>query len=367
MAKVYVNQTGSRSVWADLLAVTPSPSPADLCRAFRGIAGACAQLNSQAVSDTPCALYRGDTLDDPEVADHPFLTTLHKPNPYMGQKLLWRMTQLYLELTGRAYWHIIPGVLNPCVEIYPLQSHLVSPIYGSDNQLAAWQYDKVTLQLDEVVQFFFPDPLNPYGSGKGPMELAWSEVVLMNTDTAMMTALMKNGGAPSHIMSPKDQQGVVSTTVLNRLQAAWNTFRGRGANRLMIPEIPVDIQSLAQTSKEFEGSARFKDLQSVVLACFNIPSALFSSAGSRAELDAALVQHARLAIDPRTTLLEDVINRRIVSLYGDDLSLLFEENLTEDSDATDAGSANADPAGLPTLPNPSSETQMNTEETDDAK
>ena len=357
MAKTYVVQATTRSVWADLLKVTPTPTDAAMLREYRGLAGACAQLNSNGVANTPCALYRGDTLDDPEVSSHPFLETLKKPNPFMGPKAMWKYTQLCLEMCGKAYWKIVPGVLTPVVEIYPLQPHLVTPEMNETNRITGWRYDQELLTLDQVVQFFCSDPMNPYGSGKGPAELAWSEIVLMNSDTALMTALLNNGGAPAYVMSPKDQQGVVSKTILDRLMAVWRSFRGKGTGGLMVPEIPVDLQTLAQTSKEFEGSARFIQLKSIIMACFNIPAALFDSAGSRAELDAAMVQWNRLAIDPRTTLLEDVINRRIMPLFGEDVSLLFEEALEEDTDEQQV-----DENGLPTAPNPSSGTVMNTEE-----
>ena len=355
MVKQYVVQSVTRSTWLDSMGVVVRPSDYAMLNAYSGLAGACAQLNANAVSNTPYTLNRGDDYEAPEVTTHPFLETMKKPNPFMGPKALWKYTQLCLEMAGKAYWKIVPGVLTPVVEIYPLQPHLVTPEMSVNNTITGWRYDKELLTLDQVVQFFCADPLNPYGSGKGPAEIAWAEIMLMSNDTALMTALMKNGGAPSHVLSPKDQQGVVSPTILTRLQAAWQSFKGRGAGRLFIPEIPVELTTLAQTSKDFEGSARFDQLKSIIMAVFGIPSALFDSAGSRAELDAAILQHARLAVDPRTTLLEDVVNRRVLPLYGDDVNLYFEPNLEEDVEDTEK-------QGLPTGPNPSAGTRMNPQE-----
>ena len=351
----YVVMSGTRSLWADLQKVTPAPTTYELLREFRGLCGACANLNAQSVSNTSYGLYRGDDNEAPEVTSHPFLEVLKRPNPYMDSKLLWRHTQLSLELCGRAYWKLVPGVLTPVVEVYPLQAQLVSQRVGAGNQIVGWQYDKETLALDQVVQFFNPDPLNPYGSGRGPAEIAWSEIALMNSDTAMMTALMQNGGVPGYVGSIKDAKGIAPPGLIDRIYDAWNSFKGRKAGGLYLPELPMDFTPLAQTSKDFEGSARFNDLKSVILACFNIPSALFSSAGTRAELDAAMVQHARLAVDPRTTLLESVINRRILPLSDDGVNLFFTENLYEDQTAA------ASPSEIPTPPNPSSGTAMNTQ------
>lgn len=359
--KPIVNMLPIRSLWSDRLGAIPTPTYVELVREYRGLAGACASLNASTVAKLKYSLHRGPDDEAPEVKDHPFLETLKHPNPHMGVSQLLKLTQLYLEMTGVCYWRIIPGVLNPVSMIYPLQSHLVMPKFGINAQLEGYWYNapqpnSIWLTTEEIVPFRVTDVENPYGGGKGPAQLAWTEICLLNGDSALMYALQQNNAMPGTLLSPKDAQGVVPKSVVERLTAWWNSYRGGRSGRVAVPEIPIEVTQLAQTSKEFEGSDRFDNISSIILACFAIPGALFKSAGSRAELDAALVQYHRLAIDPRTALLEDVINRRLTSLYTEEkeLTLWFEKALEEDEDQQ------VDPkTGLPTAPNPSTGTIMN--------
>lgn len=348
---VHIVQTSTRNSWFDRMGTLGRPSDRDLVAAYAGIAGACAQLNANGVADAGYALHRGDDNDSPEVSSHPFLEVLKRPNPHMGAKILFKTTQLYLEVTGKAYWRIIPGIISPVVEIYPLQPQLVTPVLAGSSQIVAWQYDKDALTLDEVVPFYVTDPANPYGGGRGPAELAWSEITLSGADLSTMYAMLINGASPATVMTPVNQDGAVPSTLLTRLQAAWGAFKGRKRGGMFIPPMQVDVKSLAQNSRDYQGSERLDQLKSTILAAFGVPAALFDSAGSRAELDSALVQWSRLAIDPRTTLLEDVVNRRIMPLFGDDVRFYFDDSLPED--AENAG------GGLPGGPQPSAGTRMN--------
>ena len=360
MVKPIVNMLPVRSLWADRQGTIPTPTYIELVREFRGLAGACASLNSSGVSNLKYTLHRGPDEESPEVKDHPFLTTMKIPNEFMGGRQMMRLTQAYLESTGVCYWRIIPGVLNPIQKIYPLQSHLVMPKFGTNAQLEGYWYNSpnpnsIFLTTEEVIPFRVTDVANPYGGGWGPTQMAWVEICLLNADSSMMYALSVNNAMPGTLLSPKDAQGVISKGIVERLLAWWNGFRGGKAGRVAVPEIPVDVVQLTQPSKDFEGSDRNDAIKDIIMACFGIPGALFKSAGSRAELDAALVQWYRLAIDPRTALLEDVINQRLLPLYGEEeLTFKFEEAMPEDE------KKEVNPkTGLPVNPDPSKGTQMN--------
>jgi len=71
-------------------------------------------------------------------------------------------------------------------------------------------------------------------------------------------------------------------------------------------------------------------LKTLIMNCYDIPPALFDSMKSRAELEAALLQHARLAIDPRTTLLAGIITNKVVKLFDESLRVEFDWSLPED-------------------------------------
>ena len=362
--KPVVNQLPVRSLYSDRVGVIPTPTVIELVREYRGLSGACASLCASAVAKLEYSLYRGPDDESPEVKDHPFLETLKKPNPFMGSSQLFKLTQTYLETSGVCYWRIIPGVLNPIQKIYPLQTHLVMPKFGTDAQLEGYWYNapqpnSIWLTLDEVIPFRVTDVENPYGGGKGPAQLAWTEICLQNGDSALMYALQQNNAIPGMLISPKDAQGVVSKGIMERLTNWIRSFRGRNAGSAAVSEIPIEVSALAQPSKDFEGSERYQNIKEIILACYGVPGALFKSAGSRQELEAALVQFHRLAIDPRTALLEDVINQRLLPLYEEeDLHLFFENALEEDQEEESAGGED----GMPNQPRTTKNTLMKNEE-----
>lgn len=353
----------TRSLWSDRQGTIPTPTPIELVRECHGVVGACSNLTSSAVAMLKYSLHRGPDEDSPEVKDHPFLETLKRPNPFQGTFEFFKLVQEYLDMTGVCHLRILPGVLNPIQKIYPLQTHLVMAKFGTDAQLEGWWYNapqpnSIWLTLDEVFPIRWSDIQNPYGGGWGPAQRAWTEICLANGDASLMYALQQNNAIMGTIITPKDAQGVVSKGIVERLTAWLNSFRGGKAGRPAVSEIPIDVLQLSQPSKDFEGSDRYDQIKNTICACFGVPTALLSSAGTRAELDSAQVQFARLAIDPRTALLEGFINRALLPLYGEEeLTFHFEDSLPEDQQ--DQGQQIDPKTGLPTGPNPSAGTKMN--------
>jgi phage portal protein BeeE len=326
MAKRKLDFTGLSARWADQLQAIPAPTILDLVREYRGLAGACCNFNANAVTNTELKLYKGENQ---EVKTHPFLDLWEKPNKYMPGPQFLKMTQLYLELTGKCYWRLVPGVISPVEEVYVLPPQQVSNII-EDRKIIGYKYLEDTLTLKEIIPIYVACPLNPYGNGTGPTEIAWQFIKLFSADTSMMYNLLVKSGRPGALISPEGQQGIISPSLSQRLSVWWNSFTGRNSGDVAISPLPLKVDLLNVSSKEFEGSARAAALKTLILNCYDIPPALFDSMASRAELDAAMVQHARLAIDPRTTLLAGVINHNLVNLFDDSLHVEFDWALPED-------------------------------------
>src|ERR671933_628540 len=63
-----------------------------------------------------------------EVLDHPLLTLLRQVNPVHNAFDLWELTQLYLEVHGRAFWYLaLDPVLHVPREIWVLPAQNVTP------------------------------------------------------------------------------------------------------------------------------------------------------------------------------------------------------------------------------------------------
>jgi HK97 family phage portal protein len=126
-----------------------------------------------------------------EVVRHPALSVLNLPAsiragnvtlPAWTRFSLFEVSQLYLELTGEAYWVIgrDPRVNYP-MSLWPVRPDRMDPVPDPDNFLKGWLYtspdgrERVPLGADEVIQVKYPDPLDPY-RGLGPAQAVLADI-----------------------------------------------------------------------------------------------------------------------------------------------------------------------------------------------
>jgi len=325
MPESAVDFTGLCNPYADRLGVLATPSTIDLVKEYRGLSGACSNFNANAVANTELKLLSGET----EVKTHPFLDLWKNPNPYMAGPQFVKMTQLYLELAGKVYWRIIPGDITPISQLLILPPHQVEPRIENKKQIG-WRWQLIDLSLEEVVPFYCADPLNPYGDGCGPTEVAWEFLTLFHEDAATMLALLRKRGRPGALISPEGLVGVIAPALGERLKAWWNSFTGRHSGDVAVSPVPLKVDLLNVNSRDYQGSERAQMLKTLIMNCYDIPPALFDSMKSRAELEAALLQYGRNAIDPRTTLLAGIITNKVVKLFDESLRVEFAYASLED-------------------------------------
>ena len=90
------------------------------------IAGEVGKIQFKIVKDNS----RGDEV---EIDNHPFITLLRKPNPFISQFVLFELTQAFIELTGEAFWYFRVGeVSRKPKEIYLLRPDLVQLIISKN-------------------------------------------------------------------------------------------------------------------------------------------------------------------------------------------------------------------------------------------
>ena len=340
-------------VWADAWHSLPEPGITTQLRTYySAVAGICADLNSVSVSQTPLRLFRGKGREgDPEVLDHPLITLMDRPNPRMGRVEFLRYVQLYLELCGSAYLRKVGGVVMDVSELWPLQPHLMSPFRegGETQKIIYWLYNGLDrIELKDLIVIRNPDPLDPYSGGSSPVRRAWQAIALMDSDFALQYSLVTNQSRYQAIICPADKAMPLTTAQQKRLAAFFKAGVRSRAGTYGFTDIPIEIKSNASTSRDMEGSERFQQLREVILSAFGVPPALFQSFKSRAELEAAMEQYSRLALDSRCDLLSDFFNRELIP-QGTDLYFKFDkfEPTVEGAEDGDAADGSATDSGKP--------------------
>jgi phage portal protein BeeE len=114
--------------------------------------------------------------EDAEVLDqHPLLDALNDPNAVMVRWALLYVTVASLELTGRAFWWILPRTagergMAAGWEIWPVPTSWVQPVHGDQRLYQAWKIqpdtasEAVEVPADQIAYIYYPDPSNPLGA-----------------------------------------------------------------------------------------------------------------------------------------------------------------------------------------------------------
>ena len=348
--------------FADMYRTQRTPSTSELIAQFKGIAYACAMLNSQAVAKCAPRLYvqTGPGQKAPrsphkmlspidakwirsqknfrsgvevsEILEHQMLDLLEKPNPEMSGFFLRELTQLYQEVTGVAYWRVIRGSLGEPIQIWPLPSQTVAPdIDKATGRIMGYKTGKAGIPLEDMIVFRFANLANPYTAAYGPMQAAWESVNLIGKDKSHQAAMLDNRARPDAIVSPKNEEAGMATSQATRLESMLRRkFRQGGTGGIMVSGTPLDLMPLTFSNADMEAIARYGVNKVEVLNQFMVPPALFESNKSRAELEDALTQHARNAVNPRNVRRDEVISTVLCPMFDPRLFVMSDDASPED-------------------------------------
>ena len=367
--------------WIDRWKTRKEPSKADLIAAYQGICYACAKLNAQMLTAVPLKLYvqtrageraarhprRAITaktkqwLDHQpqiaartksavvieEVEDHPLLELLDTVNDYLDGHNLLELTTTYLEMEGNAYWYVERaqgGILGGLpIALWVLPSHLVEAKGGDtmmiDRYLFGQGVNKRTFQPADIMHFKYISLADPYRTGVSPARAAWTASELMDRHYSYQTNVMDNRARPDALISPKSEDSSMQPEVRDRFEHKLNTkFRKGGAGGIMVSGTPLSVDPLSFPAKDMEMLAFHGISKEEVCNAFAVPVQFFTPRGNLANLRAALTLHARMALLPRATLIDQVLNQKLVKMYDPTgrLFLAHDNPVPEDSELQNA-------------------------------
>jgi len=346
------------------------PNPWELLQMYKGDAYSCASINAQAVASQTLRVYvttakneqptkRWQTrslktaevktvrkmcndlptmrkaLRIDELVDHPILDLLAAPNEFMDGFRMMELTDLYLEMTGVAYWYKerdgmgMPAKLwlVPTTEMYPVRDQ-----YGYTVRYEAVR-SKKAIPVEDVVFFSFPDLFAPYSRGKGPAQAGWGQITLQDKAESYNHSTMENRGRPDMIVIPKEALGNAEAT---RLEARMNRkYRRAGAGGVMVSEQAVTLAPTGFSNKDLEMFQLQEASKLNTANNFNVPiSFLKSEDVNRANADAGHYQHAKLALRPRCLRIAGTLNLQLAPDFDARIALAYDDPVPVDTDTT---------------------------------
>jgi HK97 family phage portal protein len=344
-----------------------SPQPIDqeadteaLVRSFFSWVYVCASKNACRVASQPLRLYAetagrkldyrhrelsGDSLKHHqkilrhekavvvEILSHPLVDLLNRVNSYQGRFELFELTELGLELTGNAYWWMVPGELGLPGEILILPPQLVKIKLDAKNLIGSYVFghspNEKIIPADQVIHFRFPDPSGSV-YGYAPAKAAWGSILDERAMRKYERSLNANLGVPSLFVS---YDGKYEKAEMTRAEADWNRkFQGLDkSGKVVVGDSNFKVQPIGLSPRDMSFREGRKWSRLEIADCFGVPIDLLDTENSnRATATTANRTYESLTIKPRLTRISDKLNERLCPMYDSRLYVEFDENVPRD-------------------------------------
>jgi HK97 family phage portal protein len=268
-----------------------------------------------------------------EVVEHPFLQVIKKVNPLINRFDLWDGTQLWLELTGNAYWYIWKDNLGVPQELWPLPPQYMKIVASKDKIIAGYVYQRAVQKIpftdEEIIHFKF---FSPTGSlyGTGPLAAVMDVVIDDRNIKTFESTLMKNMGRPEGILQSKEG---ISEVDFKRMKERWNQQYGgvNKAGKTIILENGLEYKPLTFTPREMNYVVGRKLNREEIAAAFGVPmSKLTTEAVNLANAYVGEHQYMQDTIEPRLRRIEETINEKLMPMYDENLFVAYDSVVPSD-------------------------------------
>lgn len=266
-----------------------------------------------------------------EVFEHPALSVLHYVNDISTLFEIIEATDVYLELTGEAYWVVLKDGKIPS-EFWLLRPDWVKVIPSPTKVIDHYDYyaggvmtEKVSIPAENVIPFKYFNPLNPY-RGKGATQAAALPFDILNFAQEYNRNFFFNSAIPSMVFST-DQK--ISETAVKRFIAQWQAqFGGRSkSNKVAFLGSGLKVDKATMGAKELDFNEQMKTMRDDVLAVFKVPKTVLGLTDdvNRANADSTTRAFMERVVTPRMRRLVDKLNEFYLPMFeGEDNSLFFD-------------------------------------------
>ncbi|MFA6006900.1 MAG: phage portal protein [Candidatus Paceibacterota bacterium] len=318
-------------------------SQAKLMSEAAGWVFSCISRISETVISERLRLYRktGEGAEDwEEITSHPFLDLLQRPNSWMpGYELIQTWSE-HEDLTGNAYW-LLDGVTDENsipTRIYPLNpaymTAVVGSVSGDVDKVVSYEYQtgatKKVFKPFEILHFRRINPNDPF-RGLGPTEGSMDSVDTDNWMREWNRRFFQNSAIPGVILETED----TSSEAVRLLRESFED-RHAGVERahktVALPRgVKLAKMGYGQKDMDFvESRAKNRD---EILAAFGVPPIVLGmglgESINRATAETQEYVYAKYTIKPKLKRFEAYINEFLLSRFGEDIAIAFDDNVPQ--------------------------------------
>lgn len=259
-----------------------------------------------------------------EIEDHPFLSAIASPNPFMDQMALLKLTELHIDFVGDAFWLKERNGLDTPTGYWPVPPHWVMETPTVDKPTFRFSYRawQAIVPQSEIVWFHEPAPSNPYTRGTG---IGWSlgdEIQVDEYAAKMAAAFFFNRARPDFVFATG-----LSDEETKRLELDWNS-RLQGFWRAHRPyflsggevDLQKQIREFQQPTMEQLVYPNLRKVQrDIILQVWGVPPEMFGIVenSNRATIEAAEYLFTKWVVAPKQERMRGTLQREFVEEYDE--------------------------------------------------
>ena len=237
------------------------------------------RMIAEAAGSLPWLLYDGDR----EIAAHPLLELLKKPNPGQPGREFGEQLYGFLLVAGNAYVEKveIDGAVR---ELHALRPDRMKAVASNNGWAEAYDYSvngqSVRLPRDNVLQLRLFNPLNDH-YGMSPLEAAQRAIDTHNAASGWNKAMLDNSARPSGALVYAAADGHLTSEQFERLKKELeDSYQGAAnAGRPMVLEGGLDWKEMGYSPKDMEYSAAKDGAAREIALAFGVPPMLLGIPG----------------------------------------------------------------------------------------
>jgi HK97 family phage portal protein len=272
------------------------------------------------VGEVKWRLYKGsDRSERSQIAEHPILNLLDYANEFQTGQEIIELTQLHIDLAGRAYWYLAYNKLGIPNEIWVLPPNKVKIVPSEQDFIAGYTYtsgvEKIPLERREIIRFTMPDPLNPYGA-VGYVQPSVVEIDSENYAGKWNRNFFFNSARADAVLEYEDK---LTDEEFERLREQWRSkYQGLSrAHKIAILEGGVKYKQIQIAQKDMDFAELRKQTRENLLFTFGMPLSVMgiSENVNRANAEAGDYTFARWLVKPRLTRIKNKLNEQLVPKF----------------------------------------------------
>jgi len=269
----------------------------------------------------------------PVPSTHPALRLLNDANPLMVGLSLKALTQIYLDVVGEAFWVKSRDALGVVRSVWPMPPHWVElPTKDRKTYMIRWRSVEIEAPASEVIRFYHPDPMNPYGRGLGTGGALTDEIDADEFASKHASAEFYNGAIPQLIITAEG----LSEPDTERFEEKWLSDH-QGFLKSHLPLFlnrKVDVEKLSQDFAALQLVDFRKFNRDTFQQTYGLPPELIGvlQNANRSTVSASDYINSRHNLVPRLELLRAVLQRHLIEEYDERLILDYVNPVNADNE-----------------------------------